>query len=229
MSRAPGLGAVPRYNSVLCWLVWFVALWRRWRFLSIATSLFRESPDIVRVWKSRNSVVRPRHFNRAVKSIMDQNHGANKCWQCQIEGMPQGRPIKAHTVQVNGSLRQICDETRHVGTFFQWYLSRGPDPSRRVGIRQASTFQGLCDQHDNALFRSIDTGPFVGSPDQLWAIFYRSVVWESHAKELTVRRFRDLMKLFRETGRNTGENWENLSAILAGMLQGLKDGTQYLT
>lgn len=52
----------------------------------------------------------------------------------------------------------------------------------KVGRNNASTFTGLCGNHDADIFRPIDTKPLsVDDKEQLFLIAYRSVTRELHA------------------------------------------------
>jgi hypothetical protein len=50
----------------------------------------------------------------------------------------------------------------------------------KVGVRQASTFPGLCAQHDAALFRSIDCTVVHPTSEQLFLLSYRSALREQY-------------------------------------------------
>jgi hypothetical protein len=52
----------------------------------------------------------------------------------------------------------------------------------RVGRNRATTFTGLCAEHDSALFAPIDTAPpDLESPQHRFLFAYRAALYESHA------------------------------------------------
>ena len=59
-----------------------------------------------------------------------------------------GKVIAAHTIQRQGALASIVDETGHCLTFYPAMRQDSPEPQRR-GWREASTFVGFCNRHDS--------------------------------------------------------------------------------
>lgn len=96
-------------------------------------------------------------------------------------------PIASHLLSESW-LRQIADSTNHV-VQFELVASNvarngATMEARRVGVGQmtAVTFPGFCNKHDSALFRCLDQGSFLGTPEQLLALTYRSTCREACAK-----------------------------------------------
>lgn len=95
----------------------------------------------------------------------------------------ESNPISAHSIQRGGPLSLLA-ESGHV------YILHAPvDPSRRpestfrrVGLKKALVFPGLCATHDQSLFKKIETEPFDSSrEEQLRLHAYRAVLQETHA------------------------------------------------
>lgn len=95
--------------------------------------------------------------------------------------------IHAHTVSKSGSLSTIADDTNHVMglkiSLPNMIKNNGQLHPEKIGIKQASTFKGFCEYHDNALFSCVEDQEFVGSEEQCFALAYRAVSKEMYAKQ----------------------------------------------
>jgi len=94
-----------------------------------------------------------------------------------------GKPIRAHSIQ-NGKVLDLLQRENHVIVPVQ-RLDQDTGPvtdMKLVGRNEASTFTGLCANHDRELFRTADTEPLdVGNAKQLNELAYRAVMRELHA------------------------------------------------
>jgi hypothetical protein len=90
-------------------------------------------------------------------------------------------PIRAHSIQ-NRRVLDLIQQDGHVR--MPRYKIKGDKPVlefESVGRNQASTFTGLCSQHDTALFKVIDTEPLnVDNDEHLRLLAYRSVMHDLH-------------------------------------------------
>jgi hypothetical protein len=89
-----------------------------------------------------------------------------------------GRVIaRAHSVQLRGGLRRIA-RNGHVYRYsadpFD-YGRPGKSVNKLIGIRNASTFPGFCDLHDNATFEPIDNEVFSATAEQCFLLGYRAI------------------------------------------------------
>ncbi len=91
-------------------------------------------------------------------------------------------PIRAHSIQ-NSQTIELLAENGHVIAIRPRFSAAGPEIEfKSVGRNEASTFTGLCSDHDSGLFKVIDTKPLDSSDSQqLFLIAYRSVTRELHA------------------------------------------------
>jgi hypothetical protein len=91
-------------------------------------------------------------------------------------------PIRAHSIQNSGVIDLIA-LGGHVVAFRPSYSSEGLEVEfKLVGRNHASTFTGLCNEHDTKLFLPLDTKPLdVTDREQLFLLAYRSVTRELHA------------------------------------------------
>lgn len=108
------------------------------------------------------------------------NKEYNKCLE---PGMKcQKKAIRAHSVQ-NSRVFDLIATDNHVITPQARFFRTGPSIEfKSVGRNLASTFTGLCSQHDAALFGPLDNKPFdADDPEQLFLLAYRSVTRELHA------------------------------------------------
>ena len=84
---------------------------------------------------------------------------------------------RAHTVQLRGGLSRIARNGhvyRYSGDVFD-YGSPGRLVHRLIGIRNASTFPGFCDLHDNGTFEPIDNEFFYATAEQCFLLGYRAI------------------------------------------------------
>lgn len=91
--------------------------------------------------------------------------------------------IRAHSVQNAGALDLICRDGHVICPTIR---ARGDDPPvidfTPVGRNKATTFSGLCSEHDREIFREIDTNPVdVTNPLHLYLLANRSILRELHA------------------------------------------------
>lgn len=84
---------------------------------------------------------------------------------------------RAHSVQLRGGLSRIARNGhvyRYSGDVFD-YGRPGKLVHKLIGIRNASTFPGFCDLHDNATFEPIDNEVFPATPEQCFLLGYRAI------------------------------------------------------
>lgn len=93
------------------------------------------------------------------------------------------KAIKAHSVQ-NSRVLDLLSKDGHV-IQLQWHFEKDNQPEMRyksIGRNKATTFTGLCSDHDREIFREIDTKEIdVSDECQLFLLAYRSVLRELHA------------------------------------------------
>jgi hypothetical protein len=92
--------------------------------------------------------------------------------------------IAAHSVQNNGSLKEIADERGRVYTIktepMVGYPPKLPD-FKRIHRNNATTFKGLCNPHDTELFRPIDQNPLDPyDSEHAFLMAYRSLLKEAN-------------------------------------------------
>src|ERR1700674_3309127 len=111
-----------------------------------------------------------------------QTYGA-RLHNCLAPGMSCDQsPVRAHSIQ-NARVLDLLAVKGHVIAFRLKVSSAGPEIEvTSVGRNQASTFTGLCSEHDTKLFVPLDTKPLDPSDrEQLFLLAYRSVTRELHA------------------------------------------------
>ncbi|QIZ73360.1 hypothetical protein [Oxynema aestuarii] len=92
--------------------------------------------------------------------------------------------IKAHSIQNSQILDQLASNNHVVMPVARLNLDTGPEIEfKKVGRNKATTFTGLCSEHDRQLFRPIDVNKFDSSnEEQKFLIAYRSVLRELHTR-----------------------------------------------
>ena len=91
-------------------------------------------------------------------------------------------PIRAHSVQ-NASTLELLQENGHVYTPKMRLAFQGPELEfGLIGRNLATTFHGLCNEHDTEIFRPIEANPLDLTDDEhLFLLSYRAVLKETHA------------------------------------------------
>ncbi len=95
------------------------------------------------------------------------------------------KSIRAHSIQNRGVLDLLADDGHVAMLVWKPILTDSPEEPdfESVGRKQATTFTGLCGEHDASLFRPIDTGPLdLTDPEHVFLVAYRSVLREAHTQ-----------------------------------------------
>lgn len=103
-----------------------------------------------------------------------------------------GRVISAHTVH-RSSLAKIAIGGHVYGirhSLGEVVKAKGKVPVRKIGIGQASTVTGFCDQHDSLLFAPVENRPFDATPEQCFLLAYRALCRELYLKESAIENYR---------------------------------------
>lgn len=147
--------------------------------------------------------------NPAYKAFIHRhkNFQIQKClWHT---GTCSNATIQAHTIQNSQVLDQIA-ENGHVimfkpemtGTEFRLDF-------KKIGRNLATTFTGLCSQHDTLLFRPIDTEPFdPTNSEHLFLVAYRSILKGLHASLSNMKMVQDAFDKGVELGQFSGDGPE---------------------
>ena len=110
--------------------------------------------------------------------------GKKECLHPEAPANCKGQIVKAHTVQSSGALSLIAEDG-HV-------LTVGLDPdmkdgkivkAQEKGIRNASTFTGFCQTHDNELFAPIEDHPLQLIRRHAFLLAYRCISRERFGKQ----------------------------------------------
>ena len=101
-----------------------------------------------------------------------------------------GKIVDAHTIQKQ-HLSRISREG-HV------YRTHGPplhttDGPTLIGFREASTFSGFCQKHDNSLFAPLEKQDWAATPLQVGLLGYRAICHELMAKQSLISGFSALI------------------------------------
>lgn len=91
--------------------------------------------------------------------------------------------IRAHSVQNARSLALPAHNGHVVAPVLRLDTSTGPSIElRQVGRNRATTFTGLCREHDGSMFAAIETAPLdLDSPEHRFLLAYRATFYEVHA------------------------------------------------
>jgi hypothetical protein len=90
--------------------------------------------------------------------------------------------IHAHSIQNANVLDLLCKDGHVIMPVPKVPNDNHTISFELVGRNKATTFTGLCSQHDDAIFKPIDKGPLDSlSAEHLFLLAYRSVIREVHA------------------------------------------------
>jgi hypothetical protein len=122
-----------------------------------------------------------------------QSHNFSKCF-FPIEPQCSKKAIQAHSIQNRGVLGELAENNHVVVLNPIQDLENGPRLEfQRVGRNKATTFSGLCNEHDTLLFLPIDSQPFdISIEEHLFLLSYRSVLRELHAQCRTATMVQNL-------------------------------------
>ncbi|MCH9814143.1 MAG: hypothetical protein K0U47_09415, partial [Epsilonproteobacteria bacterium] len=133
--------------------------------------------------------------------------------------------INAHSIQNNGVLSKIANEkneiyalSRNMGDFKK---NDGNIGFRRYPISKFSIFRGFCKNHDDELFKPIDTLPFKsGNQQQVFLYAYRSLAKELFDKE-------NALNMHIQTLEDVKDN-KGLSKYILALIDGSKNALNSL-
>lgn len=126
--------------------------------------------------------------------------------------------IDAHSIQKNGALSVIArDGYVYAGStkFTDVKKSKGKLILAKTHINTMSTFRGLCQFHDNLVFRPIDMDALQPTNEQVFLYAYRSLLRERFAKECAVEIWNKILDGFQGT-KGTRE-----------LIEGVRDGNSF--
>jgi hypothetical protein len=105
--------------------------------------------------------------------------------------------INAHSIQNRQILDQLASNNHVVMAVAKQNLDTEPKIEfKKVGRNKATTFTGLCSEHDSQLFRPIDINKFDSSnEEQKFLIAYRSVLRELHTR---IKKAIDSQNIYQE-------------------------------
>lgn len=91
--------------------------------------------------------------------------------------------IRAHSIQNAGVLDLLSENGHVVAPVLRLDSKSGPAVQlKRVGRNQATTFAGLCSEHDTSIFEPIEKFPLaLRNPEQRFLLAYRATHYELHA------------------------------------------------
>lgn len=132
--------------------------------------LDRASQEKINPWDAIESYKKIFH----TKKCFAKNSGLGEC---------NGKIIRAHTVSRGPNLSKIAQSGKVIT--YRYDINKHDMLLRpiKIGISEASVFNGFCQKHDRVLFSCIENEKFTGRPDQCLAIAYRSISREFYGKD----------------------------------------------
>jgi len=165
---------------------------------------------------------------RLVNERIDRLRTLHRRPVCLAEGTCEGVIGRSHTISKSQSLSFIA-ENEHL-LVRQVNLFAGSQNNvldiKLTGINEALSFPGFCNKHDNDLFQSLDTLPFMATPEQLFMQAYRCACREYYFKSCQVEAFLDAKEIAELQGLPKDKEYKlspQFEIIKASMTQGLAD------
>lgn len=135
-------------------------------------------------------------FANAHQAAMKMQSKKGRCLHFS-DGIQCNEIIAAHSIQKRGQLGLIA-EAGHVyrlNADLSTLKETGGKPlPKKIGVNRASTFPGMCKQHDNKLFSPIDDRPLSVDPHQVALYAYRSICREYFVKENASKTLTEMLE-----------------------------------
>lgn len=145
--------------------------------------------------KSTTPKTNDNELNYNQKKIFNEG----QCLHRNIDQCSSENSIQSHSISKKKSLSSIAENNHVYGMKLEF---KGKLSLKKIGLRQASTFAGFCDKHDNKLFESFEKNNFQKTRKQLFDLCYRALCIE-HYHMKSVFNFLRYMK-------NHIDNFESL-------------------
>lgn len=136
-------------------------------------------------------------FLNKASTLWDQVRNKNR--SCMYSYCSQ-KAIKSHVLQKNGILKQIS-ENNHIielkpANLFEIH-DKGISNFKKVGVNNAYTFKGFCNQHDCEIFKPIEKNSKLNlqNPLQQALFSYRGLCQEIRRKEIAIEFNRQIVKI----------------------------------
>ena len=100
------------------------------------------------------------------------------------------RIVRAHTIQRKGGLAAITENGHVISVkagFEDIFKNEGEIVPRAISARDASTFTGFCDRHDNEMFKPVETGEPVLNEEAAFLLSFRALAYELFMKQSALR------------------------------------------
>lgn len=134
-------------------------------------------------------------FANAHQAAMKQQSKKGRCLHF-LDGIRCNEIISAHSIQKKGQLSLIA-ESGHVyrlnSDLSTLKETDGRPLPKKIGVNRASTFPGMCKQHDNKLFSPIDDNPLAFNHQQVGLYAYRSICREYFVKENAATTLKEMI------------------------------------
>jgi len=100
------------------------------------------------------------------------------------------RIIKAHTVQKRGGIAAIAENGHVISVksgFEDISKNDGEIVPRQLGVRDASTFNGFCNKHDDEMFKPVEVGRPILTTETTFLLAFRALAYEVYSKQSAIR------------------------------------------
>ncbi len=139
------------------------------------------------------------------------------------------RIIRAHTVQKKGGIAAIAEDGHVISVkcgYEDIAKNDGEIIPRKLGVKDASTFNGFCSTHDDEMFKPIEVGKPILATDTAFLLSFRAIAYEVFSKQSAISS----LYIQRDIDKGTPFEiqcviQEHLHIYGAGLQRGLKDVT----
>lgn len=125
------------------------------------------------------------------------NRVKRKTWSC-IEYGCENHAINSHLLQRNGILNYVAENGKVVMiepiSIFGLNNQNSPIEFKKIGIKEALSYDVFCSHHDVELFKEIEDGHFDSNNYRHCALFYyRTISAESRLKEIEIEKYEAML------------------------------------
>lgn len=129
--------------------------------------------------------------------------------------------INSHVLWKRGIIKSIATNSKIIGLDFSEIIRKNKPKFKELGLKEFLYFQGFCNPHDNAIFKSIENENvdyYSFKTQKLLSV--RSIYHERRKKEINIETIKCFLDKFRITDPKTNKQ---ILSTLENELLGIKD------
>lgn len=172
---------------------------------------------------------------RQIQNIMSNiwNHVLDKEYPCMVADCRE-YAINSHLFMINGILNNVAENGQLMELRTRFIAALPPTENttchfKKVGVRQALSFPLFCNQHDTAIFSSIERGDVDYTNYKHLALYsYRTICAEMRMKEMMVEYCNRVLNSATLQSLMSEERLEYFAVHRQGLLLSIRDFKCYI-